>query len=188
MQLLTLELGTSPNFVALREPDEGDEEAVKKVLHSLFGKKQRGVNNVINDEHLTQVEEQVADIFSLIGTMSWTSFVQNRLPILELPEDVLEAVRSGELAYTKGRLIAKLEDEGQRVRLLKEALDEGLSGTQLRQRLRGSQDKTRGEASFSGRAAVVAKALRKRKKVEDKKVERRIEKLLSELEKLLTLK
>ena len=35
--------------------------------------------------------------------MSWESFVSNRLPLLKLPEDLLESLRKGEIAYTKAK-------------------------------------------------------------------------------------
>src|SRR5215212_4881280 len=67
-------------------------------------------------------EEVVLGIFEGLGIMTWKSFVNNRLPLLNLPEDVLEALRSGRIAYTKGRAIARLKDEKEREAVLREAI------------------------------------------------------------------
>ena len=160
---------------------------MKRLLYSLFGKRQRTVNNVINEKHLARLEEQVNAVFASVGTMSWTSFVQNRLPILELPENVLEAVRSGELAYTKGRLIAKVEDKARRGQLLKEALEEELSGARLRRRIAEIQGRGEEEANLQERAAMITKALKNKHLLDDKKTLKKIERLLSQLEALLVL-
>lgn len=188
LQFLSLELSISPDFTSFRQVGEGDESAVRRLLYSLFGKKQRGVNNVINEAHLVRLEKQIEEAFLTIGTMSWTSFVQNRLPILELPDDVLEVIRSGKLAYTKGRLIAKVEDGEHREQLLREVLEKGLSGAQIRQHLAALKDKDRGEVNLQKRATVVAKALKNQSLLKDEKIRKQAEKLLSQLEDLLALR
>ena len=187
LQLLALELASSPDFAGFQEEEEAVEGAVKRLLYSLFGKRQRTINNVINEEHLARLEEQVNAVFASVGAMSWTSFVQNRLPILELPENVLEAVRSGELAYTKGRLIAKVEDGARRGQLLKEALEEGLSGARLRKRIAEIQGQGKEEANLQERAATITKALKNKHLLDDKKTLKKVEGLLSQLEALLAL-
>ena len=71
--------------------------------------------------------EAVERVFNGLGKMTWASFVQNRLPILTYPEDLLSAVRSGELAYTKARELAKVTDVNARRGLLARAVGEPLS-------------------------------------------------------------
>jgi ParB family chromosome partitioning protein len=39
--------------------------------------------------------------------MTWESFVNNRLPLLNLPQDITEALRQGQIAYTKAKAIAQ---------------------------------------------------------------------------------
>ena len=71
--------------------------------------------------------EVVERVFGGLGKMTWASFVQNRLPILNYPEDLLGAVRSGKLAYTKARELARVTDAEARQELLARAVGETLS-------------------------------------------------------------
>ncbi|THF70395.1 ParB/RepB/Spo0J family partition protein [Deinococcus sp. Arct2-2] len=71
-------------------------------------------------------------LFRGLSRGEWTSFVANRLPVLRLPEALLEAVREGRLEYTKA-IALKRAPEGLREALLAEAGD--LSVQQLRQRI-----------------------------------------------------
>ena len=61
-------------------------------------------HNVMSHEHTRVIEE----LFSSLGRMGWESFIKNRLPLLNLPVDVLEVLHSGKLEYTKARAIARV--------------------------------------------------------------------------------
>ena len=50
--------------------------------------------------------------------MNWQSFVRNRLPRLNLLQEILSALREGKIAYTKAVVIAKVKDEQARASLL----------------------------------------------------------------------
>ncbi|EAM48202.1 ParB/RepB/Spo0J family partition protein (plasmid) [Crocosphaera watsonii WH 8501] len=63
-------------------------------------------DNVISNEQI----EIVQQVFHDLGRMEWESFVSNRLPLLRLPLDVLEALRQGKIEYTKAKAIARLKD------------------------------------------------------------------------------
>jgi len=52
-----------------------------------------------SDERFSTVESA----FDTVGRVSWLSFVTSRLPLLSLPEDILDVLRQGKLEYTKGR-------------------------------------------------------------------------------------
>jgi len=77
----------------------------------------------------------VRSVFESIGTMTWESFVSNRLPLLKLPESILSALHQGQLAYTKALAIAKVRQTEQRDRLLAEAIAENLSLSDIRSRV-----------------------------------------------------
>ncbi|MEB3189167.1 MAG: ParB/RepB/Spo0J family partition protein [Snowella sp.] len=95
-------------------------ESKKKVTHNVMG----------NSE-----SEKVMEVFQTVGTQTWQSFVNNRLPLLKLPVDILDALRQGKIEYTKAKEITKLKDEMQRAALLQAAIAEGLSLNQIKQRL-----------------------------------------------------
>ena len=65
-------------------------------MHNQLTKKV--TNNVIGN-----TEKSIQGIFAELGLMSWESFVSNRLPLLKLPEDLLESLKKGEIAYTKAK-------------------------------------------------------------------------------------
>lgn len=79
--------------------------------------------------------EEALAIFRRLGRFSVSSFVSNRLPILDFPPELLDAVRSGQLGFTKAQAIARLDDRRAQRRLLAEAVGEGLSLSQIRRRI-----------------------------------------------------
>lgn len=75
----------------------------------------------------------VQELFRGVGIISWESFVSSRLPLLNLPEEILEALRQGKIAYTKAQAIARVKDKEQRQALLEEALAQGLTLAQIKE-------------------------------------------------------
>ena len=132
-------------------------------------------------------EEVVLGIFDGLGIMTWESFVNNRLPLLNLPDDILESLRSGRIAYTKARTIARLKDEKEREAVLREAIAQDLSLTVIRSRVRAllSKQSTPTPLDLPGRASALARKLRRRKGLRDEKKRERLETLLAEMESLL---
>ena len=74
-------------------------------------------------------------LFERLGRFTPASFLANRVPILSFPDELLEAVRSGRLAFTKAQALARVEDAQDRRRLLDEAIREDLSLSQIRRRI-----------------------------------------------------
>jgi ParB family transcriptional regulator, chromosome partitioning protein len=132
-------------------------------------------------------EEVVLGIFDGLGIMTWESFVNNRLPLLHLPDDILEALRAGRIAYTKARTIARLKDEKKREAVLREAIAQDLSLTVIRSRVSGILANQAAHTPLDppGRASALARKLRRRKVLKDEKKRERLETLLAEMESLL---
>lgn len=74
-----------------------------------------------------------------LGVMT---FVSSRLPLLELPENVLEAYIAGQLEYTKAVELGRIEDELVRQVLLQETIEQGLSLAALKARIRPTSPRT----------------------------------------------
>ena len=70
-------------------------------------------------------------VFEAIGRYTAQSFVNNRLPILKYPEDVLEAVMYKGLPFRTAKPISTIADIGQRELLIKRTLKEKLSKEQV---------------------------------------------------------
>mgnify|MGYP001062043625 CR=1 FL=1 len=79
--------------------------------------------------------QRVAEVFQALGRMGWESFVQHRLPLLFLPEDLREALEAGAIPYTAALELKKVKDEALRRELLEEARA-GLSLRELKARVR----------------------------------------------------
>ena len=149
-------------------------EAKGKVAHNVMGSSE---------------DEAIQAVFASLGTMTWESFVNNRLPLLNLPEDVLEALQQGKIAYTKAQAIARVKNEEQRKDLLKKVIAQGLSLAQIKERV----------DSFKSTAAAAAVQpllktqiddvlkLAKRSKIwDDPKKQKKLEKVLADLRSLIS--
>ena len=73
------------------------------------------------------VKPEVEQVFAYLGLMGWQSFVTTRLPLLNLPEDILQVLREGKIAYTKAIALSKIKDEQLRKEITVEALEQKLS-------------------------------------------------------------
>lgn len=186
MQMLCLELRGVTEFQAFLEKGEREEEAARRLLYSLYGKTQRRVNNVINAAEFELLLASVEEVFSFPRNVTWQSFVQNRLPILDLPDEVLQALREGKIEYTKALALAKVKEDTARNLLLHRVLEEGLSLVQIRAEVKSSIGVLPDKGSaVADRASAVARTLRKPRAIKNARVKKRVEKLLSELETLL---
>jgi ParB family transcriptional regulator, chromosome partitioning protein len=87
-------------------------------------------NNVIALEIVQMVEKTIRDFTK--GQSSLTSFSYNKLKLLNLPTEVVEAIRLERIEYTKAAEIGKIEDEVARNELLDRAVEEGLSVSQVK--------------------------------------------------------
>ncbi len=126
----------------------------------------------------------VEQVFSGLGRMNWQSFVRTRLPLLKLPEDILEVLRSGGIEYTKAKEIAKLELESERGELLEEAIADSLSLSQIRERVKASQPQNK-QGEFTARLDATARRVKKSKVWENPSKRSRLESLLAQIEELI---
>lgn len=148
---------------------------------------QRGAHNVMGGEENTVQKEVVKRVFRGLGKMSWVSFVQNRLPILTYTEEVLQAVRSGKLGYTKARELVRVRDDV-RQELLEKVLAENSSLADVKKLVAASTaDREQVNDASALRLAALKKqlSLKRLGQLEAKK-RRKVETLLEQLHKLLS--
>lgn len=105
---------------------------VVALLHALYGE-ERG--RAASSRFGTAEKAAAQGLFARIGRFTLSSFVSNRLPILDFPESILAAVREGKLAFTKAQAIARVAHDADRDRLLRSAISDGLSLSQIRRRI-----------------------------------------------------
>jgi len=166
-------------------------EAVPSLLYRLKNQatktSDKSSHNVMANPEAAAVEA----VFQGVARMSWHSFVKNRLPLLKLPEDILEAVRSGQLAYSKAMAIARVKDAEARGQLLETALQDDLSLTQIRAAIQALQQPPAPSAAEPSELAPpqrlqqLSRQAKRSPALADAKKKRRVIKLLDELENLL---
>jgi ParB family chromosome partitioning protein len=169
LQLIALKLG-QPTTAVIKILHRMQNETEGKVTHNVMGNKEAQV---------------VQDIFTGLGLMTWESFVKNRLPLLNLPQEVMEALRKGQIAYTKAQVIARVKDSESRLALLEAAIQEDLSLSQIKERIKADQ-KAPELSPLKKQMDATYRRLQKAKFWEDPKKRSRLEALLSEMEAILT--
>jgi len=139
-------------------------------------------HNVMSHPQTLIVEE----LFSSLGRMSWESFVKNRLPLLNLPADVLLVLRSGQLEYTKARAIARVKNEETRKQLLEDAIAYNLSLSEIKRQVKEQDIQTNSETpSIKDLADDTFRRLKKSPVWDDPKKKAHVEKLLAQLNALI---
>ncbi|MBD2121052.1 ParB/RepB/Spo0J family partition protein [Trichocoleus sp. FACHB-262] len=155
-------------------------QEVPSLLHRLA----KSSDNVVGNEQQAQIQ-LIENVFQSVGRMTWESFSSHRLPLLNLPNTILEALRQGQIEYTKARAIARLKDETQRQALLEAAIADNLSLAQIRERIQASPAATPKTPSLKERMGDATRRLQKAKIWNDSKKQKQLEKLLAQIESLL---
>lgn len=145
-------------------------------------------NNVVPHPE-SQEEQQVKAVFEGLGLMNWVSFTTHRLPLLNLPNEILEALRQGRIAYTKAQAIARVKNEKERQAILEAAISKNLSLTEIKERIvkikasSTTVDNSK-PASLKNQMDATYRLVKKSKIWNNPKKQKQLEKLLAELEKL----
>lgn len=164
-----------------------EEEEIVSMLYRMNNAIKNNVNREILRSHEAGLIEQV---FNSFGLITWKSFVVSRLPLLKKPKDVLERIRTGEIEYTKGIIIASLKGEEDREQLLAEAIRESLPLTEIKERVlkikaQNAQNNQKPKNLKSRFGEIVSSAKKDKKLWDDPTKTKQIEKLLRQLEGLL---
>lgn len=170
LALLSLKLEAEPTeVISLLYARQNDEKG-------------NSTHNVMGNE-TTVIDE----FFATTGKMNWASFVTNRLPLLKLPNDVLMALRRGEIAYTKALLVARIKDAAQRRHLLKKVSKEGASVEQVRTWVKDLQATTEVPSyqPIVERVRRLPRLIKRSRALQNSRTSQRVGELIDELEKLL---
>jgi len=152
---------------------------VSQLLHRLA---KRTSDNVVGSEAASEVIEAV---FQMVGKMSWESFASHRLPLLNLPQPVLEALRAGKIEYTKARALARVKDPDVLNDLLEQSTTEQWSLNQIRAAVSETTQFVKSESTeLKQRFSQVSKTLKASTVWQDEGKRQRLEQLLDELQQL----
>ena len=168
LELLSLQLGKKK------------EEVVKLLQRLEHEEKGKVARNVTGSENHNKIEQ----VFNSTARMSWKSFLRNRLPLLNLPSELLEALRGGRIEYTKAKEINKLKNEEARKELLEEAISSNLSLNQIKDKIKELSE-VKETSELKKKVNTTFSRLKSSKALEDPKKKPKIEKLLQQLDKLL---
>ena len=158
-----------------------DSAKVISLLNQMANHNRGLTDNVIRKEE----REVILSVFQSVGRFSPESFRTNRLPLLNLPKAILEALRQGRIEYTKAKTIAKVKDEQFREELLDEAIAQSLSLDAIKKRIKSKQQVSEKD-ELQNRVEAIPKKIKKLKVWDDPEKREKIESLLTELEKMLS--
>ena len=155
----------------------------------LYRMRNEAIGNTNQNVLINSESQAVEKVFAELGTISWESFATTRLPLLRLPPEILEALRSGKIAYTKAQAIARIKDDQQRRQLLLEAISQDLSLTQIKTEIANlkvvKEDAEAGDSSLKSQIDDVLRLAKRSQVWANPKKQRRLEKLLAELKTLI---
>jgi ParB family transcriptional regulator, chromosome partitioning protein len=160
---------------------------VQDVVSLLYRMQNESTRN-LNHNVVVQEEEIIEEVFNALGRMNWQSFVKHRLPLRNLPEEVLEALQHGKIEYTKAQAISRVKDEDQRQELLQNAIAQNLSIRDIRDRIKQhsqSQNSISQPSDYLKRFNAVSRQIKKTSAWEDQQKRDRLESLLKEIEDLV---
>ncbi|MTJ19123.1 MULTISPECIES: ParB/RepB/Spo0J family partition protein [unclassified Dolichospermum] len=164
------------------ELDVNSSEVIS-ILNQAANAKKR---NLELTENVSRQLEIVGLVLQGVGRFTAESFRTSRLPLLNLPDDVLEILRQGKIEYTKARAIAKVKDEGERRELLDKVINENLSLSEIKQLVKElTPGKTTVKETLNAKYSEIGKRLKNAQVWEDAKKTKKLEKLLGDLEQLL---
>ena len=164
----------------LKIPQEQAIAVLYRMRHEVRGEVEK--NTVSNSD-----VEAIKSTFEGFGLIKWETFLAHRLPLLNLPTEVLEALRQGKIEYTKATAIAKVKDAEAREDLLNETINQGLSLVQIKEKIR---DIKTGQViekpvTLKTRFTTSIQQLKKSTVWEDQKKQKTLEKLIAQIESLL---
>jgi ParB family transcriptional regulator, chromosome partitioning protein len=93
---------------------------------------------------ITATEREVIEstFTEVAPDISLTTFITSRLPLLNLPEDVLQAYNSGQLEYTKAMILGRVQEDEIRQELIQEVVETGLSLAALKTKIKPTSGRT----------------------------------------------
>jgi ParB family transcriptional regulator, chromosome partitioning protein len=154
-------------------------------LYRMYNEVKGNVNSSNPNVRVNEFDDSVKAIFDSLGRMNWESFVKNKLPLLKLPEDILAALRNGQIEYTKAKAIAQVKDEAARTELLELAIANSLSLSQIKEQI-NTVKPFKEKEELQSRVDTTYKQLKKSKQLwKDPKKRKKLESLLAQLEKLI---
>ena len=123
----------------------------------LFYRRSNSTKNVLRTPEWQLIET----VFETTTRISPETFRVERVPLLNLPRELLEAVRQGHLEYTKAKVIARIADPDQRQQVLEQVIADGLTLSQIRQLIAPLLPSKPPSSGFKAKATQILQQLKK---------------------------
>ncbi|AFZ61389.1 ParB/RepB/Spo0J family partition protein [Anabaena cylindrica FACHB-243] len=177
-----------------------DVEAVKSLLYRMKNASSKGEKQLKNSEEQSrrnvspnvddEKAKKVQEVFESLGLMNWLSFTTKRVPLLNMPLEILTALREGKLEYTKAQALARVKDDALCTQLLDQAIAHNWSLSEIKAQIAANTQPAQPPFSKSPnqipeRLKNVTQSISKRKLWEQPAKQKKLETLLSKLEALL---
>ncbi|MGJ5676835.1 MAG: ParB/RepB/Spo0J family partition protein [Nostochopsis sp.] len=180
---------------------KSDVEAVKSLLYRMKNaqskeEQQQSLDSLDSSRRNVSPKEDseqfqtVQQVFDSLGLMNWLSFTTKRLPLLNLPEEILMALRRGKLEYTKAQALARVKDEELRQELLSRAIASDWSLSQIKEQIIANtpsepppESKTSNQ--IPERLKNITQRIKKRQLWKEPRKQKQLVNLLNKLEALL---
>ncbi len=156
-------------------------DEVIALFHKSAHPQRKTVNTGIHKNELEIIER----VFTLVGRLTPESFRTNRLPLLNLPTYLLEALKQGQIEYSKARVIGRVKEPKKAQKLLTEAIKENLSRKEIEERVRQLNQKTPRSSRLEKHLDSTITQVKKAKLWEQPEKKKRLEEILRELDRLL---
>lgn len=155
-------------------------DQVITILQEIYNQERgRGTSDTVAQE----LKDELRSVLTRLGRFTPSSFYVNRVPILDFPPELLNAVRGGKLEFTKAQALARIKSASQRKQLLEEAIREGLTLSQIRARSAGTKASSgAGERQLAQTRRLLTDKRLAKLSTKDRQ---RADKLLAELRELL---
>ena len=158
---------------------------IVSILNQSANSKRRG--SELTDNVIRQLD-QIESLLANVGRFNAESLRTNRLPLLSMPEDILDILRQGKLEFTKARAIAKIKDELARQEILDRAIAEELSLVQIRNLIADLPQEVstkKNSHPLKNRVDITLRSLKTSNLWNDPKKQKRLEKLMDQIETML---
>ncbi|GJD22638.1 chromosome partitioning protein, ParB family [Rivularia sp. IAM M-261] len=157
-------------------------EGVITILNKLSNiQRGKATDNSVREED----KQMINEVFARTTKITPEAFRVHRLPLLNLHPEILEALRTGSIEYTKAKEINKLSSPEDRQELLENTIDMSLSFLEVRKQVLSKKPKSE-QPKLQTRLDDAYKQARKSKVWEDPDKQKKLESLLAELEALLS--
>ena len=158
-------------------------EQVVSILNLAANSKKRKLELT---ENVSRQMQKVESLLAGIGRFNAESFRTSRLPLLNLPADILSALRDGRIEYTKARTLARVSEEETRIQLLTDAIAYNLSVKEIQREIQKTQQQVKPESlSIKDQVDSTFQRLKQSDVLDDPKKRAKVEKLLAQLDALM---